>query len=153
MSKAYDILQVLLNRCTGITTGGGYNTNLGLHAQIGQPDLNPDEVTSDGALVIYDTEESYADDEETANDTYMIRVAYSIDVHMRYGSANPVAKAHQMIDDVKTAVLVANDRTLGGLALDLRYAERETQYPDAAGEIVSARIGFYSIHQESYGSP
>ena len=153
MSTTKDVLDELLTRCETILTASGFNTNLGQNAQIVAPNLNPDEVTSTGAIVIYDTTETFVDDEETHYSAPMIQVNYAVNAHIRIGSNNAVTFAHNMIDDIKTAVLLINDRTMSGTVLDFRYSGRETEYPDDAGDVVSVRFDFYTHHSETYGSP
>lgn len=153
MSTSYDILAAMLVRCQTIKTASSFNTDIGLNAQIAAPNLNHDEVTAKGALVIYDTSEAYEEDVTIDAADYLVRLEFSIECHMTVGDNNAVSLAHNMTDDIKTAVLLANSRTIGGLALNLYYAGRDTEYPDGAGNIVSVQVNFYALFTETYGDP
>jgi len=152
MSDALNIVNECLARITAITTASGYQTNMGNFASIAERQYNFDEVTRNGAVNVFDTIDSNEDD-ETVGDEYIIRLDLNVEGHIRIEDNNPVILAHSLLSDIKKAMLLTNDRTMDGLVLDVRYSDREINYPESSGDIVSVRVGFYVLYTEDYGSP
>jgi len=152
MSKALDIVNEALTRVTAITTANGYLTNMGNTASIAEKQHNPGEVTGNGAVNVFDTTDGN-EDEEMVGDEVLIRLDLVANGHIRIGDGNTVSLAHSLLSDIKKAVLLSDDRIMGGLVLDVRYTGREIIYPDSAGDIVSVRVDFYVLFFETYGAP
>ncbi len=152
MSAALDIVTVALSRVADISITNGYETDIGLVSSIAEQQYNPDEITSGGAVNVFDSEDTNEDD-ETIGTEYEIRMPLSVEGHIRVGAGNAVTIAHSVLSDIKKAVLLVDNRTMSGLVLDVRYTDRSIEYPKAAGDVVSVKVNFYVIYIETYGSP
>lgn len=150
--SAISIVNEALTRVTAITVAGGFNTNIGNSASIAEKQYNPDEITTDGAVNVYDTEDANEDDEIVGSEL-VIRMGITVEGHIRVDTGNAVTLAHKLVSDIKKAMLLANDRVMDGLVLDVRYSGREVSYPSSAGDVVSARVNFYVLYMETYGNP
>ncbi len=153
MSTEYSLLAAMLARCQDISIANGYLTDVGLSAQIESPRFNPDEVTSAGVLAIFDDAEEAGDIISIHTGDYQNSMDITVEAHIRVGANNAVTMAHNMISDIKKAVLLASDLTVSGLVLWLRFVSRETEYPNPDGDVVSVKLNFQALFIEVYGDP
>lgn len=152
MSIALDIVNAFRTRAAEITVANGYATNIGLAATIAERQYNQDEITTSGAVNVFDSSDSN-DDDELIGDDIIVRLPVTVEGNIDIGTGNVVQIAHALVADIKTAVLLANDRTMNGLVLDVRYIGREISYPKSDSAIVSVSVEFYVLYTEPYGAP
>lgn len=148
MSDVTDILAAVQARLETITKLGGFQTDAGDNVIIGRKTPDESELP---VLCVFDIE-----DEPDEGDRYiekmLINLTISVEGYIAVGD-NSLTEIHKIISDVKTAVLLLNDRTLGGLTLDFGYGGREIAWPDDAGTVISVRILFVCLYRETYGAP
>lgn len=153
MTDALNIVNTMLGRVEAIAISGGFNTNMGDHASIADSVINPDEISSDGVVIVWDTDENNSESDGSLYRAYENELSISIEGHIAIGTGNPVTLAHEMIEDIKQAVLLPDNRTLDDDAIDLIYLSRETNYPEPTGTSVSVRLNFNVRYMETYGTP
>jgi len=148
MSDVTNIISAIKARLETITKLGGFNTDAGDNVIIGR--RTPDQ-TELPILCVFDIEDD-PDEAERYLPEMMITLTTAVEAYVNVGT-DPMTAVHNIIDDIKTAVLDVTDRTLGGLTLDFGYGGREIQWPEDAGTVISVRVLFVCLYRETYGAP
>lgn len=145
------IFDAIAARLAAIKKPDGYNTDAGLHVETDTEDFD-EEQDSSSMLALSDPEEEFND---SLGDDQDVRVL-SIDVtgHIKFGDDKPSAVARRLIADIKKAVLLPDDRRVGGLLMDdLRCVARKIELPEPGGKVVSVLVAFEAPFIETYGDP
>jgi hypothetical protein len=147
-SKRERILELLKVRCQAIKTADGYNTDAGLHVSHGTREITPDDPLPDLAIVPGNTPDTVGD-----ADRYLVELPVTIGGLTAADLVNPLAPAERLLADLKRAVLLPGDRTLGGEARKLVYVGENTIDRQAGGTTVGCALRIAVQYPETYGLP
>lgn len=144
------ILSALTTRLGTILIDDGFNTDAGLNVYRGKKSFDWENQDLFPAISVFDPlEEVEAGHEERNDNTLTVH----IEGHVWADPDNPADGAHDLLADIKKAVLLFDDQTLGGLAAGMEYAGAEIEFPDDAGSVISLRLTVKIAYPELYGDP
>jgi len=151
-SAAYQIITAMQARLATMTTGNGYNYNMGSNLYLGKQQINETQLDSGPQVQLYLTDDIPQDSDRHV-DPMMIELGMVVIGASFTGSTNPLLMASNMLEDIKSAALVVGGETLGGKTLDVGYAGSVIEYPDAGGDAVVVTCNFTTLYEETYGTP
>lgn len=144
------ILSALETRLETILTDDGFNTDAGLNVYRGRRSFDWADATLFPAVSVFDpVEEADPSHEERIDNILTV----FIEGHCWADPDDPADGAHDLLADIKKAVLVYDNQTLGGLAASMEYGGREIEFPDDAGSVVTVRVTVKIAYPELYGDP
>lgn len=149
-SVAKQILTKLDTRLKTILVANGYNTNAGQRVYRGRKSFDWGDAALFPAISVFDPEERCESLHEERNDYLLV---FHVEAHGFASASNPADLAHDLIADIKKALFIYSDQTLGGLVVSFEYKGREIQLPEDAGSVVSVRVVAEVKYPELYGDP
>lgn len=151
-STVYRIIEKIRDRLAGIDLDSGFNTDAGARVYFGKRQPTPDEIDVGPVIQVYSTEDEPQDPDQFC-DPMFIRVSMTVEGFTRAVDDDFTLAAHDLIQDIKSAVLVIGSETLDDLAVDLGYSGYSIEYPDSGGDSVSVSLAFSAMYEETYGAP
>lgn len=151
-SVAYQIVEAVRNRLAGIDFDSGYNTDMGASLFLGKRQFNEHEMSTGPQLQFYMTEDTPSESDRHV-DPMMIELGFVAAAAAEVKNDNALKLASDLIQDIKSAVLVIGGETLGGLSLDLGYSGSTIDYPEGGVDSVVVTVNFTALYQETYGAP
>lgn len=150
---AFQIAQALETRLQDILVANGYNTNAGNQVYLGFRQVNPDEVASGPALLIYETDDEPREDDEDFCQESIIDLNFQVEgIHLF--EADPTSEVLALLwQDISKAVFLSADKTIGGLALSVRRGPRTFAYPEDGGATIGIQQIVTVTYAETYGDP
>lgn len=147
-SIAKRILTAVATRLSAITVAGGYHTDAGKRIYMGMPSFDSEDDTFPLLAVFSREEPPQALTGQRSRNTLTVLVNGFL-----LADNDATNKAHDTLADVKKAVLLAADSTLGGLAHHLAYLGSEQRLPEDGSTVVALEIRFDATYDENYGDP
>lgn len=155
MTVAYEILQRVKSRLGAIEKSSGYNTNIGRNVSLNKSVFNYDEIGDEGEITVWDSTQGNLDDFSTIGEQYVVELPITVEAAILVETENRVLLAHQVIEDIKRAVLLTGgtNRTMNTLILDIQFAGCEIDYDPQSSDVVGVQIVFLTQFIEIYGTP
>ena len=148
MSARQQALAVLIARLEGISTGAGFQTDVGQRVFVMEaPTLGPDDPESAIALVIGEDEPGYQ------GENVVVRLPVQVQAHAPANLEDPWGSVEAIIADIKKAV--ETDHDLGG-TLVKRGLERASTSPlarEEGSQYVGAGVAYRLVMREGWGTP
>lgn len=131
-------------------TDDGFNTDAGVNVYRGKKSFNWVNQDLFPAISVFDPVEEVEAGHEERNDNML---TVFIEGHVWADPDDPADGAHDLLADIKKAVLLYDDQTLGHLAAGMEYGGREIEFPDDAGSTITVRVTLKIAYPELYGDP
>jgi hypothetical protein len=141
------IVQAIVERLETISTEDGYRTDAGENVHAGLRFLDR------GEQIVLCVTAQNAQAEINTFPRVTERMAVNVEGHRVHDGSNAERLAHELIADIKQAVMRADDRTLGGLCRTLDPIGWGILYPEDGEQYVSVQAGFSIRYHERYGRP
>lgn len=145
-SIAQQIIDVIYNRILQISVRNGFNTNLGENTKNNNLVKVIDEISLtfpySNLFIVNETPEP------VMSERYRNTIRMAVEIFISESDS-----LQQYIDDVKSAVLLADDKNLGGLADTLQYQGWDIAESEAGDIFQAAVVTFSCQYSERYGDP
>ena len=151
-STAYQIAEAIRNRLAGIDLDSGFNTDMGASLYLGKRQFNEHELNTGPQLQLYMTEDAPEESDRHVDPMY-IELGFVASAAAEVGNSNALKLAADLIQDIKSAVMVIDGETLSGLSLDLGYNGSTIDYPEGGVDTVVVQVNFTALYSETYGAP
>lgn len=149
---SWQVLDAIRDRLEGIYPDAGYNTDVGDRVNIGKRQVNPDQLDIGPVVNVYDTSDEPDESTVWGAEPVHATMTVMVDAFIRDFDMEGTKLAHLVAQDIFNAVLDSTDLTLGGLALDLGYAGRTTEYPEGGGDTIMVSMEFTTLLLMPYGA-
>jgi len=152
-SSAYQIILAVRNRLAGIDLDSGFNTDMGARLYLGKRQFNESDLDVGPSMQLYMVDDA-PEDSDRYVDPMLIQLGFTVAASRWLGDGdNPTQETADLIQDIKSAVLVIDGETLGGLSMDLGYAGSNIEYPEGGIDSVVVQVNFTALYEETYGAP
>lgn len=147
------IAQALESRLQAILVSNGYNTDAGSQVYLGFRQINPDEVASGPALLLYELDDEPREDDQDFCQESIIDLNFQVDGIQAFGDDSTSEVLALLWQDIAKAVFLSADKSIGGLALSVRRGPRTFAYPEDGGATIAVQQIVTVTYTETYGDP
>ena len=151
-SSAYQIIEAVRNRLAGIDLDSGYNTDMGARLYMGKRQFNESDLDVGPSMQLYMVDDAPEESDRFIDPMY-INMGFAVSASKWIEGDNPTKETADLIQDIKSAVLVIGGETLGGLSMDLGYNGMSAEYPEGGIDSVVITVNFTALYAETYGAP
>lgn len=150
---ALQIAEALELRLADILIANGYNTDAGNQVYLGFRQINPDEVASGPALLVYELDDEPREDDADFCQEMIVDLNFQVEGIQAFGT-DPTSEVLGLLwQDISQAVFLPADKNLGGLALSVRRGPRTFAYPEDGAATIAVRQIVTVTYAETYGDP
>lgn len=146
---AKQIINACFARLQAVQVANGFNTDAGLRVYRGRRTF--DFEGDYPVFSVWSPENTPADNRH--NERHDLTLSVVVEGHALADLDNPNDAAQDLLGDIKQALFLAADRTMGNLVADLRWTAEATEVPEDGGQVVSVRVFAEASYPELYGDP
>ena len=125
---------------------------MGARLYLGKRQFNEAELDVGPSMQLYMVDDA-PEESDRYVDPMLIQLGLAVTASKLIDSDNPTKETADLIQDIKSAVLVIGGETLGGLSMDLGYGGSNIEYPEGGVDSVVVTVNFTALYEETYGAP
>lgn len=148
--KRGQILQALKDRLTMIQRDAGYQTDAGKYVSLGRARVTGDDAFPRLSLVTGETQTP------AQGKGVQRRLPVTVEGLAKATKDDPLAAVEELLGDIKRALFLPADKTLGGLLSGpegLEYGEERHIDVEEGGSFVGCQVDAVATYVEKYGEP
>lgn len=150
---ALQIAEALEARLQDILTANGYNTDAGNQVYLGYRQINPDEVASGPAILVYELNDEPREDDADFCQESIIDLNFQVEGIQAFGTDSTSEVLALLWQDIAKSVFLSANKNLGGLAISVRRGPRTFAYPEDGGATIAVQQIVTVTYAETYGAP